>query len=137
MRKSKEMKFDTYNQVNDKIIDSTTGYSESPIKDQFGRDFCEVVIHPFVEMIADDNGEPIDDGEWTNASGGEYSDEFGNDLDDYPDEMFRKGWSVTSWVDDNGDVDIVDQQEFPDRTSALACAQELAARYCVKIDHRY
>lgn len=137
IRKSEEMKFDTHNQVNDKMNDSTAVYSESLTKDQFGREFCEVVIHPFVEMIADDSGEPIDDGEWTNASGGEYSDEFGNDLDDYPDEMFRKGWSVTSWVDDNGNVDIVDEQEFPDRTSALARAQELAARYRVNIDHSY
>lgn len=131
------MKFNTCNQVNDKIKDSTTDYSESPLTDQFGREFCEVVIHPFVEMVTDESGEPVDDGEWTNASGGEYSDEFGNELDDYPDEMFRKGWSVTSWVDDNGGVDIVDEEEFPDRTSALARAQELAVRYCVNIDHRY
>lgn len=131
------MKFDTYNQVNDEINDSTAGYSNPPATDQRDREFCEVVIHPFVEMVADENGEPVDDGEWTNASGGEYSDEFGHDLDDYPDTMFRKGWSVTSWVDDNGDVDIVDEQEFPDRTSALARAQELAARYGVNIDHRY
>lgn len=137
MRKAKEMKFDTYNQVNHEMNDSISGYSDFPVIDQRGRNFYEVVIHPFVEMIADEDGEPLDDGEWTNASGGEYSDEFGNDLDDYPDEMFRKGWSVTSWVDDNGDVDIVDEQEFPDRTSALARAQELATRYCVKIDHRY
>ena len=131
------MNLDICNQVNDEMNDSAAGYLESPTTDQFGREFCEVVIHPFVEMIADEDGEAVEDGEWTNASGGEYSDEFGNDLDDYPDEMFRKGWSVTSWVDNNGDVDIVDEQEFPDRTSALARAQELAARYRVYIVFRY
>ena len=131
------MKFDTCNQVNEGMKDSSAGYLEYSTDDQSDREFCEVVIHPFVEMVADENGEPVDDGEWTNASGGEYSDEFGNDLDDYPDEMFRKGWSVTSWVDDNGDVEIADEEEFPDYASALARAKELAARYGVNIDHRY
>jgi hypothetical protein len=136
-RKIEEMNLNTYDPSNSEANIICANYSEFPSTDQHGRNFIEVAIHPFVEMVADENGEPVDDGEWTNASGGEYSDEFGSDLDDYPDEMFRKGWSVTLWVDDNGDVDIVDEQEFPDRTSALARAQELAARYRVNIDHRY
>lgn len=124
-------------QYSDETTIVMTDASSSSASDQMGRKFHEVVIHPFVEMIADEDGEPIDDGEWTNASGGEYSDEFGDDLDDYPDDMFRKGWSVSSWVEHEGGVDVVDEEEFDDRASALARAQELAVQYRVPIDHRY
>ncbi|QIK78381.1 hypothetical protein G7077_05130 [Sphingomonas piscis] len=81
------------------------------------------------------------DGDCGNPSGGEFSDEFGDDLDGYPDAMFRKGWSVTSWVrdgdEDDGDIDVVDDEEFPDYDTAIVRAEELAAQYRVDIDHRY
>ena len=114
---------------------------ELPATDEQGRTFFEVSIHPFVVQVADENGEPVD-GDWSNPSGGEFSDEFGDDLDCYPDAMFRKGWSVSSWVrdgdeDDDGDIDAVDDEEFPDYDTAILRAEELAAQYRVEIDHRY
>lgn len=131
------MTLNTNARTNEELEANDAGYCDNPASDQHGRKFLEVVIHPFVEMIADEDGEPVDDGEWTNASGGEYSDEFGDDLDDYPNDMFRKGWSVSSWVEHEGDLDVVDEEEFDDRASALARSQELAALYRVPIDHRY
>lgn len=108
-----------------------------PLKDKHGRTFFEVSIHPFVEQVADGNGEPVE-GDWSNTSGGEFSEEFGDDLDGYPDAMFRKGWSVSSWVrDHDGDIDVVDEEEFPDYDTAIIRAEELAAQYRVGIDHRY
>lgn len=109
---------------------------EEPVRTCSGRAFVEVSIHPFVERIADEDGEPLEGGEceWFNASGSEYGDE----LDDYPDDQFRKGWSVTSWVqDDEGMIDEVDDEEFLDFESAMARADELAEKYRVDIDHRY
>jgi hypothetical protein len=105
---------------------------EPPATDEDGRTFFEVSIHPFVEQVADENGEPMD-GDWVNP---------GDDLEGYPDAMFRKGWSVSSWVrdhgdDDDGDIDAVDDEEFPDHDTAIARAEELAAQYRVEIDHRY
>lgn len=126
---------------------TSTNYEEGPATDEHGRTFFEVSIHPFVEQFADPYGNEVD-GEWSNAGGGEYSDEFGDDLDRYPDTMFRKGWSVSSWVgtpvfDDEGDlelhedIDVVDDEEYPDYDTAIARAEELAALYRVDIDHRY
>lgn len=108
-----------------------------PLKDEHGRTFFQVMIHPFIQEIADEDGEPVD-GEWCNASGSPWSDEFGDELDDYPDEMFRKGWSVSSWVQDpQGGIDAVDDEEFDDYDTANARAIELADRYGVAIDHCY
>jgi hypothetical protein len=116
---------------------TTTNYEDGPVTDEHGRTFDEVCIHPFVEQYADEDGEEVE-GDWSNASGGEYSDEFGDDLDDYPDTMFRKGWSVTSWArDKSGDIYDVDDEEYPDYDTAIARAEELAAKYRVDIDHRY
>jgi len=117
------------------------GEDEPPATDEHGRTFFEVSIHPFVEQVADKNGKPVD-GDWVNPSGSEFSDKFGDDLDGYPDAMFRKGWSVSSWVrdhdeDDDGDIDVVDDEEFPDYDTAIVRAEELAAQYRVEIDHRY
>ena len=109
----------------------------SPAQDQHGRTFSEVSIHPFAQQIADEDGEP-EDGGCFNPSGSEWSDEFGDDLDDYPDEMFRKGWSVTSWVTGrDGSIGNVDDEEFPDFEAAIARAEELASQYRVNIDHCY
>lgn len=95
-------------------------------------DIIEVSIHPFVQQIADENGEEIE-GDWSNASGGEYSDEFGDELDDYPDAMFRKGWSVSTWTSVDGDID----EEFDDYETAIARAADLADKHGAVIDHRY
>jgi hypothetical protein len=95
-----------------------------------------VSIHPFVEQYADKDGDPVDDGYCCNASGGDHSDEFGDDLDGYPDEMFRKGWSATSWARAPNTREV-DDEEFPDYESAIAYAQQLSQKYRVKIDHRY
>ena len=113
------------------------GEDESPATDKHGRTFFEVSIHPFVEQVADEHGNPVD-GDWSNPSGGEFSDEFGDDLDGYPDAMFRKGWSVSSWVrgHDGSSIDV-DEEEFPDYDTAIIRAEELAAQYRVGIDHRY
>jgi hypothetical protein len=109
-----------------------------PATDKHGRSFFEVSIHPFVEQFADEDGDPVEDGYRLNPSGGEWSDEFGDDLDGYPDEMFRKGWSVTSWArDHDGHIGCDDDEEFPDYDTAIARAQELATQYRVPIDHRY
>ena len=115
---------------------TTTNYEDGPATDEYGCTFTKVSIHPFVERVANEDGEPIE-GDWSNASGGEYSDEFGDDLDDYPDAMFLKGWSVSSWVDDGGEPATVDNEEFPDYDTAFARAEELAALYRVDIDHSY
>ena len=122
-------------------INGDESEDESPATDEDGRTFFEVSIHPFVEQVADENGEAM------NGFGFNPGD---NDLDAYPDAMFRKGWSVTSWVqapddeydhDDDGeyegDIDAVDDEEFPDYDTAIARAEELAALYRVEIDHRY
>ena len=109
----------------------------APAKDKHGRTFFEVSIHPFVEQIADEDGEAVE-GEWMNASGSGFSDQFGDELDDYPDAMFRKGWSVSSWVrDGDGNQDDVDEEEFPSYATAIVRAEELAERYRVRINHRY
>lgn len=119
------------------VTTTERGEDEPPATDKYGRTFCEVSIHPFVEQIADEDGEPVD-GDWCNASGGDWSDEFGDELDGYPDAMFLKGWSVTSWVRNrDGGIHEVDDEEFPDYDSAIARAEELAALYRVDIDHRY
>ena len=112
---------------------------DTPSMDSKGRTFSEVSIHPFVQQIADEDGDAIEDGEWSNASGGEFSDEFGDELDDYPDEMFRKGWSVSSWVRnaDGSDIDVVDEEEFDDYETAIERAEELADEYGVEVDERY
>lgn len=120
---------------------------EAPVMDKHGRTFFEVSIHPFVQQVADEDGEPVD-GDWVNSSGSVWNNEFGDDLDGYPDAMFRKGWSVSSWVgtpilDEDGDlesyedIEDVDDEEFPDYDTAIARAGELAAQYRVDIDHRY
>lgn len=121
---------------------TTTEYDEPPATDEHGRTFFEVMIHPFVVQIVDEDGDPIDEDEqeWFNPSGSEWSDEFGDDLDGYPDEMFRKGWSVSSWVrvgDNDEHMEEVDDEEYPDYDTAIARAEELAAKYRVDIDHRY
>ena len=95
-------------------------------------DIIEVSIHPFVEKIADENGESVD-GEWFNPCGSDYSDEFGDELDGYPNAMFRKGWSVSTWSSVDVDID----EEFDDYETAIARAVELADQYGVEIDHRY
>ena len=113
------------------------GNGQSPATDKHGRTFFEVSIHPFVEQVADEDGEPVD-GDWSNPSGGEFSDEFGDDLVGYPDAMFRKGWSVSSWVrDEDGNIEDVDDEEFPDYDTAMVRAEKMAALYRVGIDHRY
>ena len=119
------------------MMHNSNGNGQPPATDKHGRPFFEVSIHPFVEQVADEDGEPVD-GDWHNPSGGDFSDEFGDELDGYPDAMFRKGWSVSSWVRDaNGNDDDVDDEEFPDYDTAMARAEELAALYRVRIDHRY
>lgn len=118
---------------------TTIAHDDEPATDEPDCTFYEVSIHPFVEQFADPYGNEVD-GEWSNASGGEYSDEFGDDLDGYPDTMFRKGWSVTSWarVGDNDEhIMCVDDEEYPDYDTTIARAEELAALYRVDIDHRY
>ena len=132
------------------MVATTTDYEDGPATDEHGRTFFEVSIHPFAMQIADEDGDPIDeDDQWSfNPSGSEWSGEYGDELDGYPDEMFRKGWSVTSWVgtpifDDDGDlelhedIDDVDDEEYPDYDTAIARAEELATLYRVDIDHRY
>jgi hypothetical protein len=119
------------------MMQGGNGNGQPPATDKHGRTFYEVSIHPFVEQIADEDGEPVD-GDWSNPSGGEFSDEFGDDLDGYPDAMFRKGWSVSSWVRDHkGDIDDVDDEEFADYDTAIARAEHFATKYGVRIDHRY
>jgi hypothetical protein len=106
---------------------TTTHYEEGPATDEHGRTFFEVSIHPFAVQIVDEDGDPIDeDDQWSfNPSGSEWSDEYGDDLDGYPDDMFLKGWSVSSWVgtpifDEEGDlelhedIDVVDDEAYPD-----------------------
>ena len=119
--------------INDPAEEST-----SPVIDARGLPFFEVSIHPFVQQIADEDGE-VEEGEWSSASGGEFSDVYGDELEGYPDDMFRKGWSVSSWAGDpdSGDIEDVDDEEFPDYETAISRAQELAAKYRVGIDHRY
>ena len=109
---------------------------QPPATDKHGRPFFEVSIHPFVQQVADENGEPMK-GNWSNTSGGQFTREFGDDLDGYPDAMFRKGWSVSSWVQDENQIDGVDDEEFPDYDTAIVRAEELAALYRVQIDYRY
>lgn len=130
----------TLNQANKGLIVSTAANDEStsPVIEARDLTFSEVSIHPFVQQIADEDGE-VEDGDWSNASGGEFSDEYGDELEGYPDEMFRKGWSVSSWASDtdSGDIDSIDDEEFPDYETAISRAEELAAKYQVGIDHRY
>lgn len=116
-------------------------HADDAVTDEHGRTFFEVSIHPIVQQVADENGKPLD-GDWFNPSGSEFSEEFGDELDDYPEAMFRKGWSVSSWVredddDEDGDIDVVDDEEFPDYEAAIIRAEELATKYRVEIDHRY
>jgi hypothetical protein len=119
-------------------IDSDPMLNENPAIHGNGKAFFEVSIHPFVQQIADEDGE-VEDGDWSNTAGGEWSDEYGNELEGYPDEMFRKGWCVSSWAGDpaSSDIEDVDDEEFPDYETAISRAQELAAKYRVGIDHRY
>jgi hypothetical protein len=119
-------------------IDSDSSMSEGPAICDNGKAFLEVSIHPFIQQRADEDGE-VEYGDWANASGGEFSDEYGDELEGYPDEMFRKGWSVSSWVSDpdSGDIEDFDDEEFPDYETAISRAQQLAAKYRVGIDHRY
>lgn len=129
---------------------TSTEHEDEPATDEHGRTFFEVSIHPFAVQIVDEDGDPIDeDDQWSfNPSGSEWSGEYGDDLDGYPDEMFLKGWSVSSWVgtpifDEEGDlelhedIDEVDDEDFPDYDTAIARAEELAKKYRVDIDHRY
>ena len=110
---------------------------DAPAKDKNGRTFFEVSIHPWVQQIADEHGEVVE-GDRENPSASEFNDEFGDDPDDYSDTMFRKTWSVSSWVRDNdGNEDFVDDEDFPDYDTAIVRAEELAGQYHVGIDHRY
>ena len=38
---------------------TTTHHEDEPATDEHGRTFSEVLIHPFVEQYADEDGEPI------------------------------------------------------------------------------
>ena len=119
------------------IAMESVGGKGTPATDEDGRTFFEVSIHPWVQQIADEDGEAVD-GDRVNPDGSEFSDEYGDDLDDYPDSMFRKTWSVSSWVRDNdGNQDVVDDDDIPDYETAIVRARELAGKYHVGIDHRY
>lgn len=119
------------------IAKEGVGGEGTPATDNNGRTFFEVSIHPWVQQFADEHGEAVE-GDRENPSASEFGDEFGDELDDYPDAMFRKGWSVSSWVRDNdGNENFVDDEDFPDYETAIVRARELAGKYHVGIDHRY
>lgn len=106
-------------------------------KTEDGWTFFEVSIEPLVEQIADENGEPME-GNIEPPRGGEYSDEFGDELYDYPDAMFYKFWSVLSWArDDHGEVEYVDGENHLTYDAAIAHAKALAQKYNVPINHRH
>jgi hypothetical protein len=113
-----------------------------PVAYKHGRTFFEVMIYPFAAQIADEDGDPIDEDDQLpfNASGSEWSNEYGNLPEDYPADMFRTGWSVSSWVgkgDNDPCMHEVEDEEFSDFETANAFAELLAEMYHVPIDHRY
>ena len=117
---------------------------DAPGTDEEGRTFFEVSLTPLVKQIADESGAPFTGNAFCPLDGIS-SENAREPFDGYPDAMYQKWWSVTSWAldgdcdyDDDDDAEEnlipVDEEDFPDFESAIACAEALASRYRVVIN---